>query len=230
MRELIPQFSRPGLAPFARRLGPILADEQGGAGLHMIWSCFLLMLLIPFLWDVGSVHYTRRFAGTGADAGSLAAAQEYARQLHYVPEWNGIFRGSCPLQEYTPQQVVLRYRTLPAFGAPPGLGRPQAESYAARNRAPLTAYSSWPEYSGTRFPAGVPVPVIKVRVDTERRTNTAYSPIYGREFLVPHKAQAVAYLRRWTVTPRPCYENGSFVANTYDFTFEWKITLDTLRD
>ena len=201
-------------------------DERGGAGIYTIGVCFLLIFLTPFFWDVASVHYARRFAGAGADAGTLAAAQEYARALHHVPAWNGIFRGSCALQEYTPQQVVLRYRALPAFAAPPGLGQPQAAAYVARNRDGLSAYRSWPEYSGVQFPAGVPLPVIKVYAETERRSSTAYSPLYGREFRVPNRAQAVAYLDRWTVAPRPC---PGVSASTYDFTFEWKIALDRAR-
>ena len=205
-------------------LQSIARDERGGLGYNALWICFVIIFLIPFFWDVASVHYARRFSGAGADAGSLAAAQEYARQLQYVPQWNGIFRGSCPLQEYTPQQVVLRYKLNPAFGAPPGIGYSQAESYVGQNGDGMDSYRSWPEYAG-RVVAGVPIPWIKVAIDTGRHVNTAYGPIYQKEFDVPNKALAVAYLWQWNMTPRPC-GNGY---NTYDFTFEWKITLDKAR-
>lgn len=206
-------------------LPQILRDERGGVGFNLIWVCFIIIFLIPFFWDVASVHYARRLAGTGADAASLAAAQEYARQLHYVPEWNGIWYGRCDLAEYTPQQVVWRYRQLPAFAAPPDIGYGMAVEYAARNRDELTAYRTWPEYAG-REVFGVPIPWIMVYVETLRHVFTAYEPIYGREFEAPNKAEAVAYLNHWTVTPRPC--PGGF--ETYDFTFEWKITLYKARE
>jgi hypothetical protein len=191
----------------------------------MLWLCFLLIFLIPFLWDMASVQYARRFASTGADASALASAQEYARQLRFVPEWNGIFRGSCELKEYTPQQVVLRYRTHPAFSAAPAFGQPFAATYAANNRNALTAYRSWAEYSGVKNPFGVLIPVIKIYVETERKVFTAYEPLYQRDFNVPNQALAVAYLFRWNSTPRPCPKEG----DTYDFTFEWKITMDQAR-
>jgi hypothetical protein len=200
----------------------IARDERGGAGLNMLWVCFLLIFLIPFLWDVASTQYARRFAGTGADGATLAAAQEYARRLHFVPQWNGIFRGRCELGEYRPQQVVLRYRTNPAFSAPPGLGQPAANAYASANRDELTAYRSYAEYSGVVNPAGVAIPVIKVYGEADRKVNTAYGPLYQREFKAPNQALAVAYLRRYTVTPRYCGDGRT----TYDFTFEWKITMD----
>ena len=203
----------------------IARDQRGGLGFNALWVCFIIIFLIPFFWDVASVHYARRFASTGADASTLAAAQEYTRKLQYVPQWNGIFRGSCPLQEYTPQQVVLRYRTNPAFFAPPGIGYGYAADYAAKNRDQLTTYRSWPEFTGQNV-VGIPIPWIKVYDETKRQVFTAYGPIYGQDFNVPNKALAVAYLSRWNMTPRPC-GNGY---NTYDFTFEWKITLDKARE
>jgi hypothetical protein len=208
-----------------QQINRILRDTRGGLGFNAIWVCFVIIFLIPFFWDVASVHYARRFAGTGADAGSLAAAQEYVRQLQYLPEWNGIFRGRCELGEFTPQQVVMRYRTHPAFGAPPGIGQGYATSYAAQNRDELTTYRSWPEYGGTQV-EGIPIPWIKVYVETQRRVNTAYGPLYQRDFDVPNRGLAVAYLWRWNEMPRPC-PDGEHV--TYDFTFAWKITLDKAR-
>jgi hypothetical protein len=205
-----------------QQLRQLARNEQGGLGFNLIWVIFIILFLIPFFWDVGSIHYARRFAGIGADAASLAAAQEYARRLHFVPQHQGLFLGKCELGEFTPQQVVMRYRLEPAFTGAPGFGQGYASSYASQNRDDLKAYRSWPEYSGVQAPAGVPIPVIKVYVDTEREAHTAYAPIYRRIFNVPNKAQAVAYLRRWTVTPRPCPYNMT----TYDFTFEWKIALD----
>ncbi|HEU4323632.1 MAG TPA: pilus assembly protein TadG-related protein [Roseiflexaceae bacterium] len=203
-------------------------DERGGLGYNTLWVCFALIFLIPFFWDVASVHYARRFAGTGADAASLAAAQEYARQLQHTPMHNGIFLGSCPRKEYTPQLVVLRYLTDPAFLAPPWLGYGYADNYARENRTDLLSYRSWPEHGGRQV-AGVPIPWIKVAVDTRRKVFTAYEPIYGREFQAPNQALAVAFLDQWTMTPRPCVEDGVVVAFTYDFTFEWEVTLDTAR-
>lgn len=135
-----------------RQMVYLMHDERGGVGFNLLWVCFIIIFLIPFFWDVGSVHYARRFAGTGADGASLAAAQEYARRLQYVPAWNGIWYGQCP-HECTPQQVVLRYRGLPAFGAPPGIGYGQAQQYAALNRDELTAYGSWRNLRGARFMA-----------------------------------------------------------------------------
>jgi hypothetical protein len=204
---------------------PALRDERGGLGFSALWVCFILIFLIPFFWDIASVHYARRFAGTGADAAALAAAQEYVRPLQYVPTWNGLWLGKCELAEYTPQQVVLRYlATQPAFSAAPAFGHGQAQAFAAQNHDELTAYRSWSEYTG-RNVAGVPIPWIVVEVETLRRVHTAYRPIYGRDFDVPNRAKAVAYLSQWHSTPRPC-PTGS---GTYDFSFEWKITLDTAR-
>jgi hypothetical protein len=199
-------------------------DERGGLGFNALWVCVVLIFLIPFFWDVASVHYARKFAGTGADAAALAAAQEYARAVQRTPSINGIWRGRCELGEYTPTQVVLRYRQLPTFSAPPALGSGQAEAYAARNRARLMAYATWPEFHG-RMVEGVPIPWLVVAAQTERDVATAYGPIYQRAFTVPNKALAVAFLYRWAKFPRPC-GNGQ---QTYDFTFEWKITLDTAR-
>jgi hypothetical protein len=73
--------------------------------------------------------------------------------------------------------------------------------------------------------AGVPIPSIKVYVETLREVHTAYGPIYNRDFKTPNKALAIAYLSRWNMTPRPCGEEEV----TYDFTFEWKITMDKAR-
>ena len=210
----------------ALALRHIMRNERGGIGLNAIWVCFLVIFLIPFFWDVASVYYARRFAGTGSDGGSLAAAQEYARELHYVPEWNGIWYGRCDLGEYTPQQVVMRYSRLPAFSAPPGIGYPLALDYAGRNRTTLTNYRSWPEYAG-RVVAGVPIPWIVVSTETLRHVNTAYDPLYGREFEAPNHALAVAYLWQWHMWPRPCPDSSGNV--TYDFTFEWKVTMDRMR-
>lgn len=206
-----------------RQIVQLIHDDRGGVGFNLLWVCFIIIFLIPFFWDVGSVHYARRFAGTGADGASLAAAQEYARHLQYVPEWNGIWYGECP-HECTPQQVVLRYRTLPAFGAPPGIGYGMAQQYAALNRDELTAYHSWPQFAG-RTVHGVPIPWIVVYVETLRPVHTAYGPIYGRDFEAPNRAKAVAYLWRWHSWPRRCNK----WCTTYDFTFEWKITLDKAR-
>jgi len=203
----------------------IWRDERGGLGFTTLWVCFVLIFLIPFFWDIGSLYYARRFAGTGADAAALAAAQEYARQLQHGVFWNGTWRGRCELAEYTPQQVVMRYLTTkPAFSALPAIGIAQAQVYAAQNRDELTAYRAWPEFAG-RNVVGVPIPWIVVNVTTRRQVHTAYQPIYGREFSVAHDATAVAYLSQWSVTPRPCSQYTS----TYDFTFEWKITLDAAR-
>ncbi|MBC8163841.1 MAG: Tad domain-containing protein [Roseiflexaceae bacterium] len=204
----------------------ILHDERGGIGLNLIWVCFIILFMVPFFWDVGSVHYARRFASTGSDAGALAAAQEYARQVEHVPMFNGIWYGRCELGEFTPQQVVLRYRALPAFGAPAGIGQPYAAQYASANRNSLTSYNSWPDYGIAKIVTGVPIPAIRVQISTDKDVATAYD-IYGREFKTPNKAQGVAFLDQWTVTPRPC---PGVNKETYDFTFRWKITLDKARD
>ncbi len=208
-----------------RQVLQLIRDERGGIGFNLLWVCFVLLFMIPFFWDVASVHYARRFAGTGSDAASLAAAQEYARQLHFVPIWNGIFYGRCELGEYTPQQVVLRYLTNPAFGAPAGIGEPYARQYALENRNTLTTYRAWPDYTLAKPVAGIPIPAIKVYVEAKREVFTAYAPLYRREFEAPNRALAVAYLDTWRMTPRPC---GSYYT-TYDFTYEWKITLDKAR-
>ncbi|MCU0491721.1 MAG: pilus assembly protein TadG-related protein [Chloroflexaceae bacterium] len=202
-------------------------DERGGLGFNMLWVMFVLLFLTPFFWDIGSVHYARRFAGTGADAAALAAAQEYVNRLQFM--WGHPrqqqFRGRCELGEFTPQQVVARYKMerLNTI-APVSLGYGMAQRYAGSNRADLTAYRSWREYS-IHNAAGVPIPVIKVYTETEREVHTAYGPIYGRDFQVPNRAQAVAYLDRSNYTPRPC----PYKKVTYDFTFEWKITMDRAR-
>lgn len=88
----------------------------------------------------------------------------------------------------------------------------------------LTSYNSWPRSGGTSV-AGVPIPQIVVAVETLRPVQTAYQPIYSQELETPNKALAVAYPDRWRMTPRPC----SKYTTTYDFTFEWKITLDKAR-
>lgn len=198
-----------------------LLDERGGVGFAAIVVCFVLILLIPFLWDVASVHYARRRSGAAADSAALAAAQEYARLLQHMPEWNDIFRGSCELGEYLPQQVVLRYRQQPAFSAAPAFGQGYAAEYAARNGADLAGYRSWAHYAG-RTVHDVPVPWIVVSAEVKRLVHTAYRPIYGRDFEVPNQALAVAFLNQWQSIPRPCGDGR----NTYDFMFEWKITLD----
>lgn len=202
----------------------IAANQQGGLGFVAIFVCFAIIFLIPFFWDVGSVYYARRFASTGSDAASLAAAQEYARQLQHVPDFNGIWYGRCELGEFTPQQVLARYLLEPAFMASPYIGYGYAQDYANRNRNQLTQYQSRTEYGGRQV-EGVPIPWIIVYVETNKDVFTAYGPLYGREFKAPNQALAVAYLHDWTMTEHPC--PGGEV--TYDFTFEWKITLDKAR-
>jgi TM2 domain-containing membrane protein YozV len=199
-----------------------LWDERGGVGFAAIAVCFVMVLLIPFLWDVASVHYGRRRSNAAADSAALAAAQEYARKLQHTMQWNDMFRGKCELGEYVPQLVVLRYLMEPAFTGAPAFGQGYAAEYAGRNGADLTSYRSWPHHAGKTV-QGVPIPWIKVRTEVQRPVHTAYRPIYGREFEVPNQALAVAFLDRWYMIPRPCGADGRV---TYDFTFEWKITLD----
>lgn len=203
------------------RILAALQDERGAIGFNMLWVCCAIIFLIPFFWDVSSLFYARRFAGASADAASLAAAQEYARQLEYTQTWQGLWRGRCDLHEYTQQQVVQRYSLHPALLAPPDLGYPAASSYAQQNNATLKSYSSTPVYAG-QIVAGVVIPQIEIAAATERQVFMAYQPLYQREFQAPNHASALAYLARWSSTPRTC--GGG---TTYDFSFEWKVTLTT---
>jgi hypothetical protein len=43
-----------------------------------------------------------------------------------------------------------------------------------------------------------------------------------------NQAVAVAYLKDWHMTPRPCPGSGKVPRITYDFTFEWAVTLDAV--
>jgi Flp pilus assembly protein TadG len=207
-------------------LRAVVRNQQGGIGFHVLWVIFIILLLIPFFWDVSSVFYARGSARTAADAATLAAAQEYAHRLQRTTAHNGIFRGKCSRHEYTPQQVVLRYLREPALTASPAIGLSAATSYASANRNELIAYRSWPEYSGTVYPAGIPVPVIKVYGETQRPVHMAYRPLYGRDFDMTNRAVAVAYLKHWRMVPRPCPGSTRVPRVTYDLTFEWSITLD----
>jgi hypothetical protein len=210
---------RPSLLAIARH-------QQGGIGFHVLWVAFVIVLLTPFFWDIASLLYARGSARTAADAATLAAAQEYTHQLQRTTIHNGLFRGRCSQHEYTPQQVVLRYLRQPALRGTPAIGFAAATNYARSNRNTLITYRSWPEYSGTTFAAGIPIPVIKVYGETQRPIQMAYRPIYGRNFEITNQAVAVAYLKRWRMMPRPCPGSGKVPRITYDLTFEWAITLD----
>ncbi|NOK57340.1 MAG: hypothetical protein GFH27_549309n74 [Chloroflexi bacterium AL-W] len=226
-------------------LKALLHDEQGGIGFQLIWICFVILFLIPFVWDIASVQYARRFAKTGAEAAALAATQEYARSLHYQPTVQGVFRGSCSQQEYSPQDVLRRYLSQPTFGAPNGIGMGYANQFAQENGSQLTTYRSWAEDGGILV-EGVSIPWIKVYVETLRPVHTAYWPIYRHDLKTPNRALAVAYLADWSSQSRPCNGSDDPAASvtspatttedmatcdecTYDFTFEWQVTLDRAR-
>ncbi|MCG8352408.1 MAG: pilus assembly protein TadG-related protein [Chloroflexales bacterium] len=206
-----------------RRIAHIVQDEHGGINMYMTLSLILVITSIPFFWDVASVHYTRRMAGTGADAAALAAAQEFIRPLQHVFGFNGPFLGSCSRREFKPELVLLRYITHPNFNAPAEVSQALALSYATNNRNDLTSFRAWIDLDGAPELFGIPIPMIKVAVGTERPVHTAYGPVYRRSFHVPNEAQAAAYLNFFTVTPRYC-GSGDW---TFDFTLEWKITLMT---
>jgi hypothetical protein len=206
-----------------RRIVHILRDEHGGINMYMTMSLILIATSIPFFWDVASVHYTRRLAGTGADAAALAAAQEFIRPLQHVSGFNGPFLGSCSKHEFKPELVLLRYLTHPNFNVPADVGQALALMYATNNRNDLTSFRAWIDFDGAPELFGIPIPMIKVAVGTERPVHTAYGPIYRRSFSVPNEAQAAAYLSFFKVTPRYCGD-GDW---TFDFTLEWKITLMT---
>ncbi|NOK64189.1 MAG: hypothetical protein GFH27_549415n51 [Chloroflexi bacterium AL-W] len=208
-----------------RLLYQLLREEDGGTSLTLIMMTFIVAIMTPFFWDIASVHYTRRLSGMGADAAVLAAAQAYARQLHYTPGHNGIFWGRCDLYENTPVKVLLRYLLKPAFNGPPSIGNPLAVLYANKNLNDLTSFKIWVDVDNAPGLFGLPIPMLKMTVGTKRQVNTAYGGLYRREFDVQNTATAAAYLSRFTVTPRWC---GSFF--TYDFTFSWKVTLFTGDD
>lgn len=200
-----------------------LRNEDGGVNMHMLLILFLLTFTFPYFWDVASVHYTRRMAQVGADNAVLGAAQEYASKLQHTPEKNGIFLGMCEKFEFRPELVLLRYVLDPTFDAPIDLGNPLAFDFADKNLNKLLSFDAWVDFDNARDLFGIPIPVLRASVRTERKVNTAYGSLYRRDFHVPNEAQAVIYLNAFNVTPRYC-GYGSW---TFDFSFKWKIALDS---
>jgi hypothetical protein len=206
-----------------------LRDNELGANMFVVISLsFAFILVTPFFVDFASLHYSRRVAQTGADAGAHAAAVEYALQLSYCAGlgcWGGPFwQGTCgfdppqvPVANYLSQRVMM-------MASNEGLGRGVATQYAAMHRSPLIDYRNiYPSHSGYfKTVVGIPIPAIATFDKVRRPVDLIYEDLYGMSFRAPAKATGEAYLAdyiHWTV---PCGSEGEHI---HYFMFFWKVRL-----
>lgn len=203
-----------------RKIRRALLDERGGANIYMLLAAFLPLSLVPFMWDIASIHYTRSMANTSADAAALAAAQGYAEMLQRTLDKNGIFLGDCVVHEFSPQQVLLRYLLEPGFSVPIDVGENQALALVQANGAELTSFDAGLDFDGARSLFGIPIPSIDIGLSTKRLANTAYGSLYQRPFDVASEAHTVVYLGSFNVWPRPCGDGA-----TWDFELKWRVSL-----
>jgi hypothetical protein len=208
-----------------------LRDDELGANMFVVISlCFAFILVTPFFVDFASLHYSRRVAQTGADAGAHAAAVEYALRLSYCGGqgcWGGpVWQGACGEPE---QAVVARYLAQVASMANNvGLGRGYASQYANAHRSRLRQYRNYfPSHSGyTKSVSGIPIPAIATFATVHRPVDVIYDALYGRSFQAPAKATGEAYLWRYNHWAVPC---GEYVVIHY-FQFYWKVRLIRTMD
>jgi len=204
-----------------------LRDDELGANMFVVISlCFAFILVTPFFVDFASLHYSRRVAQTGADAGAHAAAVEYALRLSYcVGEgcWGGTsWDGFCMEPA---QSVVMRYlgQQVAVMASSEGLGRGYASQYANAHRSRLGQYRNYfPSHSGyTQNVSGVPIPAIATFARVQRPVDVIYDTLYGRSFRAPAKATGEAYLWDYYHWVEPCGEEEIL----HRFHFYWKVRL-----
>ena len=206
-----------------------LRDDELGANMFVVMSlCFAFILVTPFFVDFASLHYSRRVAQTGADAGAHAAAVEYALQLSYCTGlgcWGGPFwQGTCGYEP--PQAVVARYlsQRVMMMAYNQGLGRGVATQYAGMHRSPVINYRNiYPSHSGyIKSVVGVPIPAIATFARVQRPVDLIYQNLYGSSFLAPAKATGEAYLADYIQWAVPCGSEGEHI---HYFMFFWKVRL-----
>jgi len=203
-----------------------LRNDELGANMFVVISlCFAFILVTPFFVDFASLHYSRRVAQTGADAGAHAAAVEYALRLSYCPGegcWGGSsWDGFCAEPE---QSVVMRYlQQVTSMANNEGLGRGYASQYANAHRSRLRQYRNYfPSHSGyIKSVSGVPIPAIATFARVQRPVDVIYDTLYGRSFQAPAKATGEAYLWNYYHWVEPCGEEEI----RHRFHFYWKVRL-----
>jgi hypothetical protein len=198
----------------------VAADERGNAQFQMLLMIFMIIISIPFFWDIASVHYTRRMAEASSNSASLAAARWFAEQLTFTSRKQGVFRGRCSRNEFVPQKVLLRYRALPTFNLPTAGAQQFARQLAQANGSAVKALKLWLDFKSNIRVAGIPMPVIKVHTLTERRVPTAYGGIYQQPIVVPSESQAAVFLRSFKIIPRYCGDKRW----TFDLDLRWFVS------
>ena len=179
-------------------------DERGAMILVIIALYTGFLLLAPIFVDWAVVHQSRRIAQNGADAGALAAAEQYARMLSQVYTTVGCYPFSTP--------AVLEYQGMrPAIIGNTPIGAPFATMYTMMNddtkptRAyPIFYYNMWPYYADWEaiyYSAGIPIAPVTTYVHAQKRIPLIYEGLYGGSFNLRAKARGEAYILKTLIEP-----------------------------
>lgn len=192
-----------------------LRDESGAIKVVVLMVIFIALFTTPFFLDFASVYFARRIAQTGSDAGSLAAAKDYARALSIT--WHG----GCG---EAAESVMRRYSAyVRSVAADSGLGYNSARTYAGVNQNELAEYRCGPSAS-YRTVDGVRVPHVRIFVTTKKPVYLLYQRLYGKSFETPAKAAAEVLMTdddHWT---DHCTVGEESVVR-HHYRFYWKIRL-----
>lgn len=209
-----------------KRVRPIREEHGSMTLLSTAMIVVSLLVILPMVWNLGSVRVVRRQSQNSSDAAAQAGAERVAREINRRSRdvW-----GCVPPE--TASSIVRRY--VASVVAPIGgsnVGAGDAAEFAAHNRGTTTSYQQHVHSMGAdgvhaKLVRGVVVPPVHVTAQASAAVKGLIAaPMDGLEgYPVPSLASGEAYLYSWNTWTTSCPNNSKAKAIHYSFT--WRIRL-----